>query len=69
MTYLENFIEILQTAPVERTACFIAHNFDYCCRWCNFFKNGKCSAEADQSEAMYIICEEGIKQYLESEVK
>ena len=73
MTNLEKLIETLQKAPIENTACFIAHNrFDYSCRWCAFHKDGKCTELKKDydgySEVSYYICEEGIKKWLESEV-
>ena len=61
MTNLEKLIEILQNAPIEKTACFIHNNIDGACNMCIYRKECTLSVEYN--------CEDGIKQWLESEAE
>ena len=74
MTNLEKLIETLQNAPIEKTVCFIRH-FDYC-KFCIYLTEHGCEKDdetryldKDYIDTFYRFCEEGIKQYLESEVE
>ena len=78
MTNLEKLIDTLQNAPIERTACFINSIFADSCRFCAYGK--ECFVETKDGKGIifmtcgakdcsFIICEKGIKQWLESEVE
>ena len=65
MTNLDKLIETLQNAPTERTACFIVKNVKFPCKYC--VVNRICAGSIGGKFEM--VCEDGIKQWLESEVE
>ena len=70
MTNLEKLIETLQNAPIERTSSFICNYMDRCI-FCSFQKDKECTVDFDTDEftdTFYHFCEQGVKQWFESEV-
>ena len=59
MTNLEKLIETLRNAPIENTACFIARGYDDACNMCIYRK--ECTLGVEYN------CEQGVKEWLESE--